>query len=102
MSQATLRVQKISGHAGPIPGQGTQREETVSKLVDTTTCLSTRDVECRAKVAWHGHPGRGGWRGKAQGLDGTSRGKRLGMSRQLVYKGYIHEGLDRICRIRLG
>ena len=45
MSQATLRVQKISGHAGPIPGQGMQREEQVCKLVDTTTCIGCKACE---------------------------------------------------------
>jgi formate dehydrogenase iron-sulfur subunit len=45
MSQATLRIQKISGHAGPIPGQGMQREEQVCKLVDTTTCIGCKACE---------------------------------------------------------
>jgi formate dehydrogenase beta subunit len=45
MSQATLRVQKISGHAGPVPGQGMQREEQVCKLVDTTTCIGCKACE---------------------------------------------------------
>jgi formate dehydrogenase beta subunit len=45
MSQATLRVQKISGHAGPIPGLGMQREEQVCKLVDTTTCIGCKACE---------------------------------------------------------
>jgi formate dehydrogenase beta subunit len=45
MSQATLRVVKISGHAGSIPGQGTQREEQVCKLVDTTTCIGCKACE---------------------------------------------------------
>src|SRR5438046_1980639 len=39
MSQAILRVQKISGHAGSVPGEGTQREYTVCNLIDTTTCI---------------------------------------------------------------
>jgi formate dehydrogenase iron-sulfur subunit len=45
MSQVTLRVQKISGHAGPIPGEGMQREEQVCKLVDTTTCIGCKACE---------------------------------------------------------
>jgi formate dehydrogenase iron-sulfur subunit len=45
MSQATLRVQKISGHAGPIPGEGMRREEQVCKLVDTTTCIGCKACE---------------------------------------------------------
>jgi len=45
MSQATLRVQKISGHAGPIPGKDMQREEQVCKLVDTTTCIGCKACE---------------------------------------------------------
>jgi formate dehydrogenase iron-sulfur subunit len=45
MSQATLRVQKISGHAGPIPGEGMQRQEQVCKLVDTTTCIGCKACE---------------------------------------------------------
>ena len=45
MSQATLRVQKISGHAGPIPGEGMQREDQVCKLVDTTTCIGCKACE---------------------------------------------------------
>src|ERR1700736_5776191 len=45
MSQATLRVQKISAHAGPIPGQDTQREFTVCKLIDTTTCIGCKACE---------------------------------------------------------
>ena len=45
MSQATLRIQKISGHAGTIPGEGTQREEQVCKLVDTTTCIGCKACE---------------------------------------------------------
>jgi formate dehydrogenase beta subunit len=45
MSQATLRVQKISGHAGPVPGLGMQREEQVCKLVDATTCIGCKACE---------------------------------------------------------
>ncbi|HMD97957.1 MAG TPA: formate dehydrogenase subunit beta [Terriglobia bacterium] len=45
MSQATLRIQKTSGHAGPVPGAGTQRELQVCKLVDTTTCIGCKACE---------------------------------------------------------
>jgi formate dehydrogenase beta subunit len=45
MSQATLRIVKISGHPGPVPGQGTQRQEQVCKLVDTTTCIGCKACE---------------------------------------------------------
>jgi formate dehydrogenase beta subunit len=45
MSQATLRIVKISGHAGPVAGQGMQREEKVAKLVDTTTCIGCKACE---------------------------------------------------------
>ncbi|HEY2645731.1 MAG TPA: hypothetical protein VGI34_02100 [Candidatus Acidoferrales bacterium] len=42
MSQATLRIQKMSAHTGSVPGQGTQREEVVCKLIDTTTCIGCK------------------------------------------------------------
>ena len=45
MSQATLRIVRISGHAGPVPGQGMQRQEQVCKLVDTTTCIGCKACE---------------------------------------------------------
>ena len=45
MSQATLRIQKISGHAGPVPGADTQRNLQVCKLVDTTTCIGCKACE---------------------------------------------------------
>jgi len=45
MSQATLQIVKISGHPGPIAGQGMQREEKVAKLVDTTTCIGCKACE---------------------------------------------------------
>ena len=55
MSQATLRVQKISAHAGSIPGEDTQRESTVCKLVDTTTCIGCKACEV-ACVEWNDMP----------------------------------------------
>src|SRR5215468_8929911 len=57
MSQATLRVQKISGHAGSVPGEDTQRTETVCKLVDTTTCIGCKACEV-ACVEWNDMPFR--------------------------------------------
>jgi len=48
MSQATLRIQKISGHAGPVPGEGMYRavaDKQVCKLVDTTTCIGCKACE---------------------------------------------------------
>jgi formate dehydrogenase beta subunit len=48
MSQATLRIQKISGHAGSVPGAGMYRavaDKQVCKLVDTTTCIGCKACE---------------------------------------------------------
>src|SRR2546429_1839320 len=55
MSQAILRVQKISGHAGTVPGEGTQREYTVCKLIDTTTCIGCKACEV-ACMEWNDLP----------------------------------------------
>jgi len=55
MSQATLRVQKISGHAGTVPGEDTQREYTVCKLIDTTTCIGCKACEV-ACMEWNDLP----------------------------------------------
>jgi formate dehydrogenase iron-sulfur subunit len=55
MSQATLRIQKISGHAGTVPGEDTQREFTVCKLIDTTTCIGCKACEV-ACVEWNDMP----------------------------------------------
>src|SRR5881628_1848352 len=55
MSQAILRVQKISGHAGSVPGEGTQREYTVCKLIDTTTCIGCKACEV-ACMEWNDLP----------------------------------------------
>jgi formate dehydrogenase iron-sulfur subunit len=52
VSRSTLRVQKISGHAGTIPGAGTQRQQTVAKLIDTTTCIGCKACEV-ACVEWN-------------------------------------------------
>ena len=55
MSQATLRVQKISGHAGSVPGEDAQREFTVCKLIDTTTCIGCKACEV-ACMEWNDLP----------------------------------------------
>ena len=59
MSSGTLRVQKISGHAGPIPGEGTQRQQQVCKLIDTTTCIGCKACEV-ACLEWNDLPFRDG------------------------------------------
>jgi formate dehydrogenase beta subunit len=55
MSSATLGIEKISGHAGPVPGQGTQRQQQVAKLIDTTTCIGCKACEV-ACMEWNGLP----------------------------------------------
>jgi len=48
MSQATLRILKISGHAGAVPGSNMSRdlkEKQVCKMVDTTTCIGCKACE---------------------------------------------------------
>src|SRR6195256_2139898 len=55
MSQETLRIQKISAHAGSIPGEGTQREFQVCKLIDTTTCIGCKACEV-ACMEWNDLP----------------------------------------------
>jgi len=55
MSQETLRIQKISAHAGSVPGAGTQREYTVCKLIDTTTCIGCKACEV-ACMEWNDLP----------------------------------------------
>jgi formate dehydrogenase iron-sulfur subunit len=57
MSRATLRVQRISGHAGAAPGEGTQRQERVAKLIDTTTCIGCKACEV-ACLEWNDLPFR--------------------------------------------
>jgi formate dehydrogenase beta subunit len=55
MSQATLRVNKVSGHAGTVAGEGMQREVTVCKLIDTTTCIGCKACEV-ACMEWNDLP----------------------------------------------
>jgi formate dehydrogenase beta subunit len=45
MSAESRRIQKISAHNGPIPGEGTVREEKVAKLIDVTTCIGCKACE---------------------------------------------------------
>ena len=45
MSAESRRIKRISAHAGPVPGTGTVREETVAKLIDVTTCIGCRACE---------------------------------------------------------
>jgi formate dehydrogenase iron-sulfur subunit len=54
MSQATLAIRRISGHAGTAPGAGVEREEQVCKLVDTTTCIGCKACEV-ACLEWNGY-----------------------------------------------
>jgi formate dehydrogenase iron-sulfur subunit len=54
---ANLRIQKISGHAGTVPGAGTQRQEQVCKLIDTTTCIGCKACEV-ACMEWNDLPFR--------------------------------------------
>ena len=51
----TLQIQKVSGHSGPVAGAGTQRQETVCKLIDTTTCIGCKACEV-ACVEWNDMP----------------------------------------------
>jgi formate dehydrogenase beta subunit len=57
LSRSTLRVQKISGHAGTVPGEGTQRQQQVAKLIDTTTCIGCKACEV-ACLEWNDLPFR--------------------------------------------
>ena len=53
MSQATLEIRAISGHAGSVPGAGAKREFEVCKLIDTTTCIGCKACEV-ACLEWNG------------------------------------------------
>ncbi len=57
MSRSTLRIQAISGHQGTVPGAGTQRQERVAKLIDTTTCIGCKACEV-ACMEWNDLPFR--------------------------------------------
>ena len=53
MSQATLEIRAISGHAGSVPGADAKREFEVCKLIDTTTCIGCKACEV-ACLEWNG------------------------------------------------
>ena len=57
MPTTALEIKAISGHAGPVPGNGTERAEAggVSKLIDVTTCIGCKACEV-ACVEWNGYP----------------------------------------------
>jgi len=52
MSQETLRIQKISATPEAWPGESTQRQYTVCKLIDTTTCIGCKACEV-ACMEWN-------------------------------------------------
>jgi formate dehydrogenase iron-sulfur subunit len=54
MSQASTEIIRISGHAGAVAGEGLNREFTVCKLVDTTTCIGCKACEV-ACLEWNGY-----------------------------------------------
>ena len=54
---STFQIQEISAHPGPVPGQGTRREEEVCKYIDVTTCIGCKACEV-ACVEWNDHPFR--------------------------------------------
>src|SRR5271170_5732373 len=53
--RSTLRIQQISAHPGPVPGEGTQRQDKVCKLIDTTPCIGCKACEV-ACVEWNDMP----------------------------------------------
>src|SRR5450756_674781 len=53
--RGTLRIQQISAHPGPVPGEGVQRQDKVCKLIDTTTCIGCKACEV-ACVEWNDLP----------------------------------------------
>ena len=50
-----LQAEMISGHSGPSPGLGMQRDLEVCKLVDTTTCIGCKACEV-ACAEWNDLP----------------------------------------------
>ena len=54
MSQATLAIRRISGHAGAAPGDDVERDYQVCKLIDTTTCIGCKACEV-ACLEWNGY-----------------------------------------------
>src|SRR5512140_954966 len=55
MPTGTLQINAISGHPGPVPGRGVQREEEVAKYIDTTTCIGCKACEV-ACLEWNSLP----------------------------------------------
>jgi formate dehydrogenase iron-sulfur subunit len=55
MSQASLEIKRISGHAGAAPGADASRDYDVCKLIDTTTCIGCKACEV-ACLEWNGLP----------------------------------------------
>ena len=55
MSQATLEIKRMSGHAGSAPGAGVSRDYDVCKVIDTTTCIGCKACEV-ACLEWNGYP----------------------------------------------
>ena len=51
----TFQTEQISGHSGPVPGKGVQRDLEVCKLIDTTTCIGCKACEV-ACVEWNDLP----------------------------------------------
>ncbi len=54
MSNGTLEVKAISGHAGTVPGYKVSRDYDVCKLVDVTTCIGCKACEV-ACLEWNGY-----------------------------------------------
>jgi formate dehydrogenase beta subunit len=54
MSQATMEIRRISGHAGSTPGAGFSRDYDVCKLIDTSTCIGCKACEV-ACLEWNGY-----------------------------------------------
>ena len=57
MSNGTLEIKAISGHAGPVPGRDASRDYDVCKLIDVTTCIGCKACEV-ACLEWNGYPFR--------------------------------------------
>jgi formate dehydrogenase iron-sulfur subunit len=53
--ERTLQIRSISGHSGPVPGRGVERQLEVCKLMDTTTCIGCKACEV-ACLEWNGLP----------------------------------------------
>ncbi len=53
MSQANMEIVRISGRTGAVPAAGLKREASVTKLIDTTTCIGCKACEV-ACLEWNG------------------------------------------------